>query len=102
MFGSRRINVACLALLTLLGLCSSASARDVYVANSGNGTVSVIESATNTAVGAIPVGGEPVDIAITPNGRYAWVVDAAGGSVSTSSTCTLRVSPRTATRPLST
>jgi YVTN family beta-propeller protein len=77
-----RTGVACLALVTLLAFCSSAQARDVYVANSGNGTVSVIDTATNAVFQTIPVGGEPVDIAITPDGRYAWVVNGAGGSVS--------------------
>jgi YVTN family beta-propeller protein len=91
MIGSRRITLVCVALLGLLVFCSSASARDVYVANSGNGTVSVINSTTNAVVGAIGVGGEPVDIAITPDGRYAWVVDESGGSVSVIDTRTRTV-----------
>jgi YVTN family beta-propeller protein len=91
MTGSRRINLACLALLAALALCSSASARDVYVANSGNGTVSVIETSTNGVVGEVPVGGEPVDVAITPDGRYAWVVDGSGGTVSAIDTRTRTV-----------
>ncbi len=91
MIGSRRVIPLCLALLGLLVLCSSASARDVYVANSGDGTVSVINSSTNAVIGAIPVGGEPVDVAITPDGRYAWVVDASGNSVSVIDTKTRSV-----------
>ncbi|VUZ85978.1 hypothetical protein MELA_02372, partial [Candidatus Methylomirabilis lanthanidiphila] len=40
-----------------------------YVANFGSNTVSVIATATNTVVGSpIPVGSNPVGIAITPNG----------------------------------
>ena len=94
MIGSRPTKVAwpaLLALLALLAFCSSASARDAYVANSGNGTVSVIDTSKNAVVGAIPVGGEPVDVAITPNGLNAWVVDAAGNSVSVIDTRTRSV-----------
>ncbi len=89
--GGRRIGVACLALAALLALCAPASARDAYVANSGDGTVSVIDTGTNAAISTIAVGGEPVDIAITPDGKRAWVVDAAGGSVSVIDTATRTV-----------
>jgi YVTN family beta-propeller protein len=81
MIGSRPINLACLSVLALLVFCASASARDVYVTNSGDGTVSVLEYPSNTLVGTIHVGGEPIDVAITPNGQQAWVVDRAGGAV---------------------
>ncbi len=94
MIGFRRVNPVCLALLGLVSLlvfCSSASAREIYVANSGNGTVSVIDYSTNAVLGSLPVGGEPVDVAITPDGRYAWVVDGAGGSVSVIDTKTKSV-----------
>ena len=94
MIGSRPTTMAwpaLLGLLALLAFCSSASARDAYVANSGNGTVSVIDTSKNAVVGAIPVGGEPVDVAITPSGRYAWVLDGAGGSVSVIDTTTRTV-----------
>ena len=94
MIGSRPTKVAWPALLGLfamLAFCSSASAREVYVANSGNGTVSVINTTTNAVSGAVTVGGEPVDVAITPDGRYAWVVDGIGGSVSVIDTKTKTV-----------
>ena len=94
MIGSRPTKVAwpaLLGLLALLAFCSSASAREVYVANSGNGTVSVFNTTTNAVTGAVTVGGEPVDVAITPDGRYAWVVDGIGGSVSVIDTKTKTV-----------
>jgi len=81
MIGSRPINLACLSVLALLVFCASASARDVYVANSADGTVSVLDYPSNRPVWTVRVGGEPVDVAITPDGRYAWVVDQAGNSV---------------------
>jgi YVTN family beta-propeller protein len=91
MIGSRSLNLACLALLALLVFCASASARDVYVTNSGDGTVSVLEYPSNALAAAIHVGGEPVDVAITPDGKQAWVVDQAGGTVSVIDTKTRRV-----------
>jgi len=45
----------------------------VYVANDGSGTVTPIRAATNTAGPAIKVGGHPLAIAITPNGKTAYV-----------------------------
>ncbi|HEY7255425.1 MAG TPA: PKD domain-containing protein [Solirubrobacterales bacterium] len=91
MIGTRSINLACLALLALLASCASASARDAYVANSGDGTVSVLEYPSNRLAGTIHVGGEPVDVAITPDGQEAWVVNQAGDSVSVIDTKTQTV-----------
>jgi YVTN family beta-propeller protein len=51
----------------------------------GAGTVSVIDTASNTVVGTpIPVGGEPEGVAVTPDGKHAYVTNAAFsiGSVS--------------------
>jgi YVTN family beta-propeller protein len=40
----------------------------VYVANRNSGTVSVIDTATNTVVGSpIPVGGLPMGVAVIPD-----------------------------------
>jgi YVTN family beta-propeller protein len=79
---------ACLALVGLLALSAPASARNAYVANSGDGTVTAFDTETNAPVSTIALGGEPVDIAITPDGRRAWVVDSAGGSVAVIDTTT--------------
>ncbi|MFC1891671.1 PKD domain-containing protein [Thermodesulfobacteriota bacterium] len=54
----------------------------LYVANtydytdpdgSNDGTVSVIQTSDNTVVETIFVGGNPMDVAITPNGEYVYV-----------------------------
>jgi YVTN family beta-propeller protein len=45
----------------------------VYVANVGSDTVTPIRAVTNTAGPAIKVGGHPLAIAITPNGKTAYV-----------------------------
>jgi len=51
----------------------AALAGTAYVANDGEGTVTPINTATNTSGTPIVVGGNPVGIAITPNGRTAYV-----------------------------
>jgi YVTN family beta-propeller protein len=60
------------------GIAITPSGSSVYVANSGDGTVSVIATASNTVVKTIPVVGRtniPTGIAITPDGAYAYVAD---------------------------
>jgi YVTN family beta-propeller protein len=52
-----------------------------YVANTDDGTVTPIRTATNTAGPPIPVGSGPFDIAITPNGNTAYVLNSAGDTV---------------------
>ena len=47
--------------------------KDVWVANSGDGTVSQISTTTNTVVQTIPVGNVPVAIASGPSG--VWVAN---------------------------
>lgn len=54
-----------------------------YVTNNGNGSVSVIDTTTNTTVGEpIPVGNGPHDVAVTPDGTRAYVTNYDSGSVS--------------------
>jgi YVTN family beta-propeller protein len=45
----------------------------VYTTNAQEGNVSVIDGATNTVVGAIPVGGAPNGIAYDPDNGYLYV-----------------------------
>jgi YVTN family beta-propeller protein len=70
-------------------LQSHRNGTQVYVANNGGNTVSVIDTSTYTVVGSpIPVGTTPVGIAITPNGAYAYVVNQNSNTVSVISTAT--------------
>src|SRR5215471_13240701 len=70
----------CLVLLGLLGMVLWAmpvgAAPFAYVANLG-GTVSVLDTATNTVVATVLVGVNPTGAAITPDGAHAYVTDAA-------------------------
>lgn len=44
-----------------------------YVTNRGNGTVSVIDVATNTAVDSFPVGQDPYELTVAPGDSILWV-----------------------------
>jgi YVTN family beta-propeller protein len=44
-----------------------------YVANSNDGTVSVINTVSNTVVTTVPVGVSPAPVAVTPDGAFAFV-----------------------------
>jgi YVTN family beta-propeller protein len=54
------------------------------VTNFDAGSVSVIDTASNSFVGSdpIPVGTNPVGMAITPNGNFAYVTNYGDGTVS--------------------
>jgi YVTN family beta-propeller protein len=62
----------------------------VYVANQGNGTVSVID-ATNTVVATIKVGLAPFGVAVTPDGSTVYVTNL-NNAVSVIATATNAVS----------
>lgn len=79
------------ALAALLAVIAtpSAIANTVYVANNGGDNVRTIDTATNQLVGApIPVGMGPSAVAITPDGRRAYVANSLSGDVSVIDTAT--------------
>jgi YVTN family beta-propeller protein len=59
-----------------------------YVANYGSGTVSVINTSTNTVVNTVPVGNDPEGVAITPTGTLVYVTNYSSGTVSVINTYT--------------
>jgi YVTN family beta-propeller protein len=62
----------------------STESGTMYVANSGNATVSAISSASNVITSTIPVGDHPIAMAETPDGKKLYVVNS--GSTSNSVT----------------
>ena len=44
-----------------------------YITNETDGTVSVINTATNTVVDTVPVGNTPYGVAVTPDGAFVYV-----------------------------
>lgn len=65
-----------------------ADATLAYTANSGDNTLSVIETSTNLVAQTVTVGNNPEDIAITPNGAFAYVVNSASNDISVLETAT--------------
>ena len=59
----------------------SRDGKFVWVVNPGADTVSVICTETNKVIATIKVGDEPQSVALDPNNRYAYVANAASGTV---------------------
>ncbi|WP_186319210.1 IPT/TIG domain-containing protein [Streptomyces sp. SAJ15] len=73
-----------------------------YVANSGSGTVSVIDTAADTVTATVTVGTGPWGVAVHPDGTRAYVTNSGSGTVSvintTSNTVTATVTVGTTPR----
>jgi YVTN family beta-propeller protein len=70
------------------GIAVTPDGSKVYVANSGDNTISIIDTATNTVVGSpIQVGTRPTGVAVTPDGKKVYVTNN-GGTVSVIGTAT--------------
>lgn len=54
----------------------------LLVANSGNNTVSVIDTLSNSVISTIPAGQEPWGVGVNPVTRLAYVTNRTGGTVS--------------------
>ena len=78
-----------------IGVAVSPDGSKVYVANAV-GTVSVIDTATNTVTATIPVGSGPFGVAVSPDGSKVYVANGVG-TVSVIDTATNTV---TATIPV--
>ncbi len=64
------------------GVAITSDGAFAYVTHFDSGTVSVIETASNTVVATVPVGVGPRGVAITPDGAFAYVTNFASGTVS--------------------
>ncbi len=54
------------------GLRPAAGGSVIVVANTMNGALDLIDPATDTYVGAVPVGSSPVQVAVSADGKYAY------------------------------
>ena len=70
------------------GSSASGALHAAYVTNLQSNNVSVIATATNTVVGAVPVGNSPFCVAITPDGSHAYVTNVVSNNVSEIATAT--------------
>jgi YVTN family beta-propeller protein len=59
-----------------------AGAPQAYITNLNDGTVSVIDTATNTVTATVFVGTFPNGVAVTPDGAHVYVANIFGNSVS--------------------
>lgn len=87
----RLIGLFVVALAALALTAPAALAQQAFVANLGAHTVTPLDLATNQAGAPIPVGGDPDSIAISPDGRTAYVSNEIDGTVSVIETATDRV-----------
>ncbi len=88
---SLRVGVALLAgVMSLTGVAPAVAGPPGYVVNHGDGTVSVIDTATNAVVSTVTVGSEPLGAAVHPGGTRAYVTNqvAISGTVSVINTTT--------------
>jgi YVTN family beta-propeller protein len=66
-----------------VGVAVTPNGKRVYVANVlYSGSVSVIDTATNTVVAGVGVGNSPFGVAITPDGTRAHVTNESSNTVS--------------------
>lgn len=84
-----RMALARVPFVASILLATTASATPfAYIPNSGDNTVSVIDTATRTVVATIPVGGFPIGVAVDPAGHRAYVTNPNTDSVSAIDTTT--------------
>ncbi|MCB0925559.1 MAG: VCBS domain-containing protein [Mycobacterium sp.] len=68
--------------LMYLGLEASPDGTRVYMAGNGNGTLSVIDTDTNSLITTVELGGNPTGLAVSPDGRNVYVTDRISGTLS--------------------
>jgi YVTN family beta-propeller protein len=74
-----------------MGVVVSPDAKRVYVANGRGGTISMIDTATDSVLSTVPVGQRPWGIALTPDGRKLYTANGPSNDVSVVNTGTLQV-----------
>ncbi|MDY9927291.1 PKD domain-containing protein, partial [Methanosarcina sp.] len=73
------------------GVAVSPDGSKVYVANSGNSAISVINTATDTVTKTVDVGSAPYGVSVTPDGAKAYVANQNSNTVSVIDTATNKV-----------
>src|SRR5262249_2846728 len=73
-------------LFAILVFCcfagAQALAQNAYITNSGDNTVSVIDTASNMVTAVIPVGNTPGGVAVTSDGSTVYVANFSDNTVS--------------------
>jgi len=87
-----KLRVNCTAIFVVVGFWVCAMETDVsaqlklYVTNFGSGTVSVIDTATNSVISTIRVGRASLGVSASPDGSRLYVASAYDGTISVIST----------------
>jgi YVTN family beta-propeller protein len=81
LFSLRSIAAVALAL-AWLAAPAPVLALNAYITNSGDNTVSVIDTSTNTVVATVAVGANPRGVAVTPDGTKVYVTNFGDNTVS--------------------
>jgi YVTN family beta-propeller protein len=76
-----------LAVAFVFGM-AQALGQNAYISNFGDGTVSVIDTATNTVVATISVGGGPTGVAVNSDGSKAYIANHPSGPLAVIDTAT--------------
>jgi len=79
---TRLVVLAWLPLVVAAGVTRAEAQTKAYVAHKGANVVSVLDTATGTVMGTIPVGTGPTRVAITRDGTRAYVTNAESDSIS--------------------
>ena len=69
-----------ISIIAIIGF--SANAQTAYIPNCGDGTVSVINVATNTIATTIAVGSQPNGVSVNPNGSKVYITNQNSNTVS--------------------
>jgi YVTN family beta-propeller protein len=88
---ARILAIATFAVFWLLG-SGQVIAQNAYITNQFANTVSVIDTARNTVTATIPVGTNPVGVAVSPNGSTVYVTNYVSNTVSVIDAATAMVS----------
>jgi YVTN family beta-propeller protein len=73
------------------GITVTPDGKKVYVTNSDEGTVSVINTKTNTVTSIVPVGFVPRGVTVTSDGKKVYVANSLNNTVSVINTAKNRV-----------
>ncbi|WP_300427145.1 beta-propeller fold lactonase family protein [Methanobacterium sp.] len=88
----QQVKLLIASLVLAFVLCGAVSAADnVYVANQGSDTVSVINTTTPPETNTIPVGSSPSGVAVSPDGATVYVTNYFSNYVSVIDTATNNV-----------
>ena len=72
------------SILALLALSATLARAEpfAYITNVSSNNVSVIDTASNTVTATVPVGIQPIGVAVAPSGGLVYVTNHASGSIS--------------------